>query len=471
MAQRGISYLLPLLLSVICVAASLVWSTARHRHALAAADLHARGILESTRPVAARLSTLRAVLRHLDGEVDREVTAASAGRSVAGDSARRVVESELDPRLGALASTLNDIEDAATLTRVRKSRAALDAPLEDVAAALGRGDAPGATLAATRVARAIDEIDGDLEELASAHLLRAGRDALAVRGELARSWRVAGVLDGICLALAGLAAILAVGAIRRQIRALDARATELDTFAGRVAHDILSPIGSVSLTLQVLRKAKLTPERQAELGERALATINLVTQMAEGLLEFARLGARPGHGQRNRLDEAIHDVVAGLAPLATAAGVEICVEAQTPAVVACSRGILVSVISNLLRNALKYMGEREHKRVIVRVRTGADCARVEVDDNGPGVPDGLEGRIFEPYVRGTSSGRGAGLGLATVKRLVEAHGGRVGVESALGDGSCFWFELPTPPELQEPPVDGRPTATASTTSAARVGAS
>jgi signal transduction histidine kinase len=65
-----------------------------------------------------------------------------------------------------------------------------------------------------------------------------------------------------------------------------------------------------------------------------------------------------------------------------------------------------------------------------------------VDDTGPGVPREIEAKLFEPFVRGTSAVPGAGLGLATVKKLVEAHRGHVGCKSAPGSGSTFWFDLP-----------------------------
>ena len=68
---------------------------------------------------------------------------------------------------------------------------------------------------------------------------------------------------------------------------------------------------------------------------------------------------------------------------------------------------------------------------------------VEIEDNGPGLPPGAEERVFEPFRRlAQSSQPGIGLGLATVKKLVEAYQGRVGVSSRLGRGSTFWFELP-----------------------------
>jgi len=101
-------------------------------------------------------------------------------------------------------------------------------------------------------------------------------------------------------------------------------------------------------------------------------------------------------------------------------------------------------MANLLNNAIKYMGDDGHeRRVTVRVRDLGQRARVEVADTGPGIPRELLPTLFEPYVRGATGGKpGIGLGLATVKRIAQTHGGRAGVESTPGKGSCFWFELP-----------------------------
>jgi signal transduction histidine kinase len=74
---------------------------------------------------------------------------------------------------------------------------------------------------------------------------------------------------------------------------------------------------------------------------------------------------------------------------------------------------------------------------------------VEIEDTGPGVSPGLEDAIFEPYRRGpVATQPGLGLGLATVKRLVIAHGGRLGVRNAPSGGAVFWFELPRAPETR-----------------------
>jgi len=111
------------------------------------------------------------------------------------------------------------------------------------------------------------------------------------------------------------------------------------------------------------------------------------------------------------------------------------------------------------------MGQSPRRQVQVRIMTRYDRIRFEVEDTGPGLPPELLAQAFDPYVRGARTAEpGLGLGLATVRRLVDGHDGRYGVSSRVGEGALFWFELPaehvTPPHemaaVGEEPIDDRP---------------
>jgi signal transduction histidine kinase len=116
---------------------------------------------------------------------------------------------------------------------------------------------------------------------------------------------------------------------------------------------------------------------------------------------------------------------------------------MAPVAVRCANGVLASLISNLVRNAIKHMGQSPRREVQVRIDPRRDRVRFEVQDTGPGLPPELVSHAFDPYVRGAGTSEpGLGLGLATVRRLVEGHFGRYGVTSREGDGALFWFELP-----------------------------
>jgi signal transduction histidine kinase len=231
----------------------------------------------------------------------------------------------------------------------------------------------------------------------------------------------------------------------RASRILTARATELEAFSGRVAHDLLSPLTNVSLAFGHAEAVAMRAgdARVRRLFERASNSVENVRRMVEALFEFARSGARPDPDARVELAPVVREVLAQHEELAERSGVEVVTHEIPSLAVVCTAGIVTSVLSNLLQNAIRYTQASERRRVELRVREEKEFARVEVEDSGPGIADEDKLVIFEPYVRRSSAGPGGlGLGLATVKRLVEAHRGSVGVESHPGLGAVFWFTLP-----------------------------
>jgi signal transduction histidine kinase len=232
---------------------------------------------------------------------------------------------------------------------------------------------------------------------------------------------------------------------QERARLLVERSTELEMFAARVAHDILSPLTAVSLPLE--RAARSDEERVRKGAERGLQSLARVRLLVDDLLTFARSGARPAAGQATALGPVLRDVTAGLEAEAARAAVTLhLVPSPAELMVAASRGVVTSVLSNLLRNAIKYMGDSPVRQVTIRSCPRNGRARVEVEDTGPGLEPRHAARVFEPYVRyGPAQAGSLGLGLATVKRLVEAHEGAVGVRPGQDRGTVFWFELPLRP--------------------------
>jgi signal transduction histidine kinase len=120
-------------------------------------------------------------------------------------------------------------------------------------------------------------------------------------------------------------------------------------------------------------------------------------------------------------------------------------------------GQIDQVFMNLLTNAAQAIGDRAQGgtiRILAERRDGE--AAVSIQDDGPGIPPDLIGRIFDPFFTTKEVGEGSGLGLSIVHGIIDRHGGRIRVESRVGEGTTFWVSLPV-----EGPGSSRPRVTAS----------
>ena len=182
-----------------------------------------------------------------------------------------------------------------------------------------------------------------------------------------------------------VAVLMLLATARRIQRRQDLRIVDLQNFAGRVAHDIRSPLATVSLGIDVARRHLGEKERAVPALDRAAATLRRVSALVEGLLTFAQAGQRPEQGAEADVGSVIRDVISTTQDVARERGVTVELEASCPTKVACSAGVLTSMISNLVDNAVKYIGDASTKRVTVRAKTNRGMTRVEVGDTGPGV--------------------------------------------------------------------------------------
>lgn len=226
----------------------------------------------------------------------------------------------------------------------------------------------------------------------------------------------------------------------------------LAAFAGQVSHDVQGPLAAVLMSLQLLEEevgaaeepgaASVEPETVSMLMGTAMAGAQRMRATVAGLMDFAVVGGRLEVAE---LDTAtlVEDVLVDLA--ARRGRTEVVVEDLPPL---HGDGVQVrAVLQNLLANAMKYaVTSQPVVRVSGRVVDGV--TRISVADNGPGVPLAQRAKVFELMVRGDGVAQtgveGLGIGLATCRRVVESHGGRIGVDEAPGGGADFWFELPVP---------------------------
>ena len=283
-------------------------------------------------------------------------------------------------------------------------------------------------------------------------------EIMAARESARASALALGMLSVVAAIVATLLVLITIRTQAKLVVArrafLEAKATELEAFAGRVAHDLKNPLSALLLLVAGGQRKCTSDPNANQLFEKLTRRLHAMNRIIDSFLDFARGAARPHEDARSDLKEVVDDVVADMGPLADDAKTTVRVDAFPQVSVACAPGVLRSILQNLLQNAVKYIdrGPGQERKIEIHVESRAASVVVEVEDTGPGIPPEKAASIFQPFVRllGTSNVQGLGIGLATVKRIVEAHDGRVGVRSAVGLGSLFWFELPRFDENRQP---------------------
>ncbi len=223
-------------------------------------------------------------------------------------------------------------------------------------------------------------------------------------------------------------------------RAIQAR----DNVLSVVAHDLRNPLDVILMQAALLRPRTGQPERlrkQTETIERAVSRMN---RLIQDLLDVVRMESGRLSVEVGRLDarQVVLDAVEGQRTLATAASLELRVELppQLPEISA-DEGRLFQVLENLIGNAIKFNKPGGDITVGAQPRPGE--LLFWVTDTGLGIAAEDLPRLFDRFWQADKTRRrGAGLGLSIAKGLVEAHGGRMWVESTLDQGSTFFFTLP-----------------------------
>jgi two-component system sensor histidine kinase KdpD len=234
---------------------------------------------------------------------------------------------------------------------------------------------------------------------------------------------------------------------------LSAERAEREELLTMVSHELRTPLTVVSGYARLLlgeEVGPLAPEQRRFLEETLRACTRL-DRFVANLLEASRVhkGAPVLELGRERIDQAIESVAEMFRPLLLDRQQTVRLDFADDARLArCDRTRIEQVLTNLLGNAVRYArrgGTLEiGTRALPAAADGRRLLEVRVADDGPGVAPEDRTRIFDPYVQVDCEGRsgGLGLGLAICKRLIEAHGGTIGVRERPGGGACFHFTLP-----------------------------
>lgn len=219
-----------------------------------------------------------------------------------------------------------------------------------------------------------------------------------------------------------------------------------DSLVHMVIHDMASPLTAIDTSLAIMSRteADRLSERARTALQHCMGAVDRMKSMVRSLLDVSKMEAGAMKLRPERCDLA--DICRGL--FLTMGGIvgerSIVLDVEGAGPVTADADLVTRVVQNLLGNALKFTPREGEIRI--DIRADGEALRFSVADTGPGVPREFQQKIFEKFgqVDAASGGqrKSTGLGLTFCKLAVEAHGGRIGVESDGKHGSTFWFTLP-----------------------------
>jgi len=226
--------------------------------------------------------------------------------------------------------------------------------------------------------------------------------------------------------------------------------SELSELVTGIIHEMRNPLSVAVGQSNLLREQVDLPESLKPRVHKIEESIARAVKIAQNFLNFARRGeSEPVPTDLNSLVMQTVDLVAYDIRIA---GIQLSVDLQQVPLVNADGGAIQQVILNLLRNAQHALTEhKEHGTMAVRTVHDSENGKVRIElyDDGPGIPENVQERIFEPFFTTKPKGVGTGLGLAVSRRIMEQHKGTLTFESAPGVGTTFRIELPVAPAREK----------------------
>jgi signal transduction histidine kinase len=438
--RRTVALTLLALAVAISAAASASWlamrwilrqdvrDSAQAQTVIAVSKLRAQGERFVGRARAFLLSGDRQVLERLQGDrgvflasLDRLVSSGGPGHSGAIAPLRAAAyeySAALDTAIAARPAAPSDLVMAHE-NRLRTLRAGLEAAFDDL---LEREEAE------------LRSVDGSSREVASSITALASAVAL---GALAIAVALGLWLMKTFHSLAQKGVALEAAKAR-----LEAANRDLEAFAARVAHDVRTPLTPISLLAAQLQRSS-QDARVVGAASRIRVCVERASAMVESLLTFSRIGGLITDTAHTAAAKSVSDTLEDFADEIERERITLKVDLDPAATAACAPALFREIVGNLVSNSLKFLRQVETRRLSVLVRRRSGAVEVEVADSGPGIPVDAQARIFEPFHRVAGTGTpGSGIGLATVRRIVDAYHGSVTVLSQPGAGATFCVRLP-----------------------------
>ncbi|MBE6632533.1 MAG: two-component sensor histidine kinase, partial [Ruminococcaceae bacterium] len=211
-----------------------------------------------------------------------------------------------------------------------------------------------------------------------------------------------------------------------------------------VSHDLRNPLTMIRGYTEMMRD--IPGENNADNAQIVIDETNRLSELVGDMLDLSRVqsGARKISAEKFDIADAVRKTMSRYEKLTEKDGFDISLICDNKAEVLADRTMMLQVIYNLINNAINYTGK--DKKVTVKLESDGTKVRFSVTDTGDGIPESELPLIWDRYYKVDKVHRmatvGTGLGLSIVKGILEAHNAVYGVESTIGKGSTFWFELP-----------------------------
>jgi two-component system, sporulation sensor kinase E len=233
-------------------------------------------------------------------------------------------------------------------------------------------------------------------------------------------------------------------AVEEIMKKLEAKNRELEDYTYTISHDLKTPLVTIQGFAELLEK-----KYGQQLDEKGHHYVERITQSAEhlgtlvsGLLELSRAGRKTRPFKKINFKDILVTTLAGLEGKLREKKIEVSFPEQFPDV-NCDDMRIEQALTNLIGNAVKYMGKEVKPRIEIGWKADGTRYVFWVKDNGTGIKKEDQERIFKVFERASSGSEGSGIGLSIVKKVVEMHDGEIWVESDIGKGSAFYFSLPS----------------------------
>lgn len=236
---------------------------------------------------------------------------------------------------------------------------------------------------------------------------------------------------------------------------LEEQQEQMETFTAAAAHDLRAPLRTISGHVALARRClKTNPERAEQLMDRAVEGTKRMDELVTALLDHSRVTNAEPEPLQFSIEEATAQAITDLHPVISERNADVAVEGG--ARLNGDPRLIRQAIQNLIQNAIKYSAERPWVRI--RIDEDEEETRVRVVDRGRGIPHGEQQRVLQAFERASNSRDtpGTGLGLATVRKIMQLHDGDLLLASEEGQGTTFTLRFPKNPIDEVLLVDGSP---------------